>query len=58
MNIYKILPSLVLIGLGLFCAWIGWSESAECAAVHNFCGLLALGYLIVGILIVPRKKEA
>jgi len=58
MNIYKILPSMVLVGLGLLSAWIGWSASAGCPAVHYYCGVLAVGYLILGILIVPRKKEA
>ena len=58
MNIYKILPSMVLVGLGLLSAWIGWSASAGCPGVHYYCGVLAVGYLILGIVIVPWKKEA
>jgi hypothetical protein len=58
MNSYKIVASMVLIGLGLMSAWVGLTACKVGSEIQYFCGMLALGYMILGMFILPRRKEA
>ena len=58
MNTYKIVTSMVLIGLGLLSAWVGLTACEVGSGIQYFCGMLAVGYMILGMVILPREKEA
>ena len=49
---------MVLIGLGLLSAWVGLTACEVGSELQYFCGVLALGYMILGMVIMPREKEA
>lgn len=49
---------MVLIGLGLMSAWVGLTACKVGSGIQYFCGMLAVGYMILGMVIMPREKEA
>lgn len=55
MNIYKEIPSLVLIVLGLLAAWVALTVCQVGTGVQYFSAFLALGYWLLAFLSWPNK---
>jgi len=47
MNIYKEIPSLILMGLGLMAAWVALAVCQVGTGIQYFSACLALGYWLL-----------
>lgn len=57
MNIYKEIPSLILMGLGLMAAWVALAVCQAGTGVQYFSAFVALGYWSLAYLSWPRKDK-
>ena len=57
MNIYKEIPSLVLIVLGLLAAWVSLAVCQAGTGVQYFSAFIALGYWGLAFLSWPNKTK-
>ena len=57
MNIYKEIPSLILMGLGLMAAWVALAVCQVGTGVQSFSACLALGYWLLAFLSWPNKDK-
>ena len=58
MNTDKEIPSLVLIVLGLFAAWVSLAVCQTGTGVQYFSAFIALGYWFLAFLSWPNKTKA
>ncbi len=52
-----IIPSMILIGLGLMSAWVALTACPIGSPIQYFSAVLALGYWSLGLLSWPREKK-
>ena len=57
MNIYKEIPSLVLIVLGLLAAWVSLAVCQSGTGVQYFSAFIALGYWGLAFLSWPKQSK-
>ena len=57
MNIYKEIPSLILMGLGLMAAWVALAVCQVGTGIQYFSACLALGYWLLAFLSWPKQDK-